>query len=42
VRKWFFRRAVWLLPALLVVVVLIALLVLTDGSLLSAIGYKSF
>jgi hypothetical protein len=36
------RKAVWLLPALLVLVVLIALLVLTDGGFLSALGYKSF
>jgi hypothetical protein len=36
------RRAVWLLPALLILLLLVALLVLVDGGVLSALGYKSF
>lgn len=36
------RRAVWFLPALLVLLLLAALLIVSDGSVLSALGYKSF
>jgi len=36
------RRAVWLLPAFLILLLLVALLILSDGNALSALGYKSF
>ena len=36
------RRAVWLLPALLVLLLLAALLLVSEGSVLSGLGYKSF
>jgi hypothetical protein len=37
-----FRRAVWLLPILLVTVILAVLLILADGGSLSAFSYRSF
>jgi hypothetical protein len=35
-------RAVWILPALLVVLVLAILLILADGGSLSSFAYRSF
>ena len=37
-----FRRAVWFLPALLILLFLLVLLILVDGGGLSMLGYKSF
>jgi hypothetical protein len=37
-----FLRAVWFLPALLILLFLVALLILVDGGGLSMLGYKSF
>jgi len=36
------RRAVWILPALLVALVLLVLLMLADGGSLSSFVYRSF
>ena len=41
-KSWLRRKAIWLLPALLVLVILTALLVLSDGGVLSALRYKAF
>ncbi len=41
-KSWLSRKAVWLLPAVLVLAVLFALLILSDGGVLLALGYKSF
>jgi hypothetical protein len=36
------RRAIWFLPALLVLLLLVALLILIDSGGLSVLGYRSF
>ncbi len=41
-RRRRYRLGLWLLPAALVLLVLLILLVLSDGGVLSALGYRSF
>lgn len=36
------RRAVWFLPALIILLILVALLIIVDNGGLSVLGYKSF